>query len=279
MKIALEYAGHLRFIQQTFPNINKYFYSNEQIEFYYIFHTWDCSKPEDIEYMKTTIKPHKYFIDTQKNFERHPYQLMNVNMNHEDYKNDKNRLEHNLKNPDKKEFFEKPSIENNYTFNKDLEVVIFGDYYYSHYPFNTLSLLYSIHQVGLLRKLFSQENNIKFDYVIRIRSDMHFTESINLDILDKTKLNVFDAAPHPGPFGKYTIQDQFAVGIPKYMNIYDDLFIYLACYYFIIKLDWISEILLGYHLYYNQIPINKIPRTFLLLRYKDRGIVHKRPIE
>jgi hypothetical protein len=277
MKVALEYSGYLRFIQNTFPNIRNYFKAYDNIDFYYFCHTWDCSKEEDIQYLKNVVKPHRYYIDTQKNFERHPYQLMNINMNHEEYKNDKNRLAHNLANPqDVKEFYEKPSSDNNYAFNKDLEVMIFGDYAYSHYPFNTLSLLYSIHQVGMLRKSFAQENNIEFDYVIRIRSDMHFTYSIYLDKLDKTKLNVFDASPHNGPFGKYTIQDQFAVGIPKYMNIYDDLFVYLACYYFIMKLDWISEILLGYHLQYNEIPINKIERTFFLLRYQDRSM-YKRP--
>ena len=77
---------------------------------------------------------------------------------------------------------------NNYKFSKDLEVVRFG--IYSHYPYNTISLLYSIHQVSLLRKSYAQEYNIDFDYVIRIRSDMIFTQPINLSNLDNINLSI-----------------------------------------------------------------------------------------
>ena len=270
MKIALEYSGFLRFIQHTYPMIQKYFISNENIEFYIFIHTWDTSREEDIAFMKNTIKPHRYFIDTQKNFERHPYQLMNMNMTHEEYKNNPDRLKWNLEHPnDVKRFFEKPSSENNYKFDTDLEVVKFG--YYSHYPFNTLSLFYSIHQVGQLRKSYAQEHNIEFDYVVRFRSDMHFTQPIYLDSLNKEQITVFDASPHNGDLGKYTTQDQFAISSPKIMNIFDDIFIYLPCYYFMFELDWVSEILVGFHLQYNKIPIYKIPRHFRILRYPNYG--------
>lgn len=279
MKVALEYSGHLRHITNSYQLIKDIFIANENIEFFTFIHTWDCSKDVDKEYMINIVKPHRYFIDTQKNFERHPYQLINYDMTHEEYKTNKYRLEFNEKNPhDIKEFYEKPSVDNNFVFNKDLEVVRFGNYSYSHYPFNTISLFYSIHQVSLLRKSYAQEFNINFDYIIRIRSDMIFTEKINLSNLDNTKITVFDAPPHNGPFGKYTIQDQFAIGIPNIMNIYSDLFIYLSCYYVIFKLDWISEILLGFHLMYNNISIKKIPRNFYLLRYATRNSF-KRPIE
>jgi hypothetical protein len=277
-KVALEYSGYLRFIQHTFPNISQYIQSNEPIEFYFIVHTWDCSKPEDIDYLKNVVKPHRLYIDSQKNFERHPYYSMNVDM--ASLEHDKDRLEHNIKNPhDIKEYFEKPSSSNNFSFSKDLEIMRFGETFLnSHYPYNVLCQLYSIHQVSMLRRSFAQENNINFDYIIRIRSDMHFTTPIFLNTLDNTKVTVFEAHPHGGPCGKYTIHDQFAVGITKYMNIYSDLFIFLPAYYFIFKLDWISEILLGFHLKYNEIPINKIKEDKVILRYAERNI-YKRPTQ
>ncbi len=73
MKVAIEYSGHLRFIQDTYPLIKQFFISNENIEFYIFIHTWDESMKEDIDYMINTIKPHRFIIDKQKKFERHPY--------------------------------------------------------------------------------------------------------------------------------------------------------------------------------------------------------------
>jgi hypothetical protein len=269
MKVAIQYSGHLRFIQETYPEIKKYLIADEEIEFYFIFHTWDESLPADLEYMKTVIKPHRCFIDNQKNFERHPYQLMNTDDNHEEYKINEDRLKWNQEHPnDIKAFFEKPAPSNSYHFDKELEVVKFS--YYSHYPFNTLSLFYSMHQTSILTNSFAQENNIEFDFVIRMRSDLQLLTPLNLSKLDKTHIYLFEAGPHKGDLGKFTTHDQFAIGNQKLMTIYNDLFIYLPCYYSIFKLDWISEILLGFHLQYNNISLIKIPRDYTLLRYKDR---------
>lgn len=267
MKIAIEYSGHLRFIKETFPKLKDIFVSRENIEFYVFVHTWDCSRQDDIQYMKNIIKPHRYFIEKQKHFERHPYQLINFDLTHEEYKNDVQRLKWNEDNPnDIKEFHDKPSADNNFKFDKDVQVVKFD--YYSSWPFNNLSMFYSIHQVGLLRKSYAQEFNIEYDYVVRLRSDVNFTNMIDVDNhIDKDKINVFDSAPHNGYFGKYTIQDQFAIAKPDLMNIYDDVFVYLPCYYVNFKIDWITEILLGFHLMYNEVPIKKLPRTFHVLYY------------
>jgi len=267
MKIAVEYSGHLRFIQETFPLLRNIFTANENIEFYVFVHTWDCSRQSDIDYMQNVMKPHRYYIDHQKNFERHPYQLINFDMTHEEYKNNIDRIKWNEEHPnDLKEFYEKPCPDNNYKFDKDVQVVKFD--YYSSWPFNNLSMFYSIHQVGLLRKSYSQEHKINFDYVIRLRSDVKFTKNIDIDRdINKDKINVFEAHPHNGYFGKYTIQDQFAIAKPNLIDIYDDIFIYLPCYYINFKIDWITEILLGFHLNYNNVGVNKIPRNFSVMYY------------
>lgn len=272
MKIAIEYSGHLRFIQETFPKIKEYLIADEDCEFFFFFHTWDESLPEDIVYLKNTIKPHRFLIDKQKSFERHPYQLMNTDMTHDEYR--KESIKWNSEHPPagQKAFFEKPDIANGYKFDKELEVVRFPNY--SHYPFNTLSLFYSMHQVSVLGNSYAQEHNIEFDFVIRMRSDLQLSTPINLsEITDKTSIYLFDALPHMGHFGKYTIHDQFAIGNPRNMTIYNDLFIYLPCYYAVFKIDWISEILLGFHLQYNQIKTIKIPRDYVLLRYPERSSV------
>jgi hypothetical protein len=276
MKVAIQYSGYLRFIQDTYPKIKECFVADEPIEFYFIFHTWDQSLPEDIEYLKNVIKPHRYYIDTQKDFEKNPYQLMNMKDTHEEYKTNKDRLKWNQEHPnDRKEYFEKPSPENNYSFDKNLEVVKFD--YYSHYPYNTLSLFYSMHKVSFLTNSYAQENNILFDYVIRMRSDLQMFSPINLSKIDKNYLYVFDAEGHKGEYGKYTINDQFAIGNQRQMTIYNDLFVYLPCYYFSIGLDWISEILLGFHLQYNKIQLIKIARHYTILRYKEHCNIIKRP--
>ena len=272
MKVAIEYSGHLRFIRETYPLLDKMIVSNETIEFYIFIHTWDESMVEDIEYMKNIIRPSRFIIDKQKKFERHPYTYINSKITEDEYKNDENRLRWNAQwvetRPDYiKHFFEVPSESNDYTFDKNLEVTKMP--MYSHYPYNTLSLFYSIHQANVLAMSYKHEHNIKFDFVIRMRSDM-IINTINLSNINKDVITVFDAAFHPGEFGKYTIQDQFAMGNEDNMTTYTDLFVYLPVYYFIFKLDWISEILMGFHLQYNKIDIEKIPRTFKLLRYQDR---------
>jgi len=277
IKIAIQYSGYLRFIQQSWPLLKQSFISNEEIEFYIFMHTWETSFPEDIEYVKNEIKPHRLFIDKQKDFEKHPYQLLNVDDNHIDYLNNPKRHKWNNENPNNiKHFFEKPSKENNFKFAKDLEVVKFD--YYSHYPFNTLSLFYSIHQSALLTNSYAQENKITFDYYVRMRSDLVLTTPIQLSILDNNHIFLFEAQPHKGEQGKYTIHDQFAIGNPKLMNIYTDVFIYLPCYYTIFKLDWVSEIYLGFHLQYNNIPIRKLPRLYNLLRYNPVDTTISRPL-
>jgi hypothetical protein len=275
MKVAIEYSGHLRFIQETYENMKEHLTANEEIEFFVFCHTWDESKEEDIDYLLNIIKPKRYLIETQKKFEKNPYLLINSDITHDDYLNDPLRIEHNELYPhDYKPFFEKPSSENNFTFYKDSQVVKIG--YYCHYPYNTNSLFYSIHQSNALMKSWAQENNIVFDFVIRLRSDMVFTSPIYLHELDKNKITVFEAEPHKGEMGKYTIHDQFGIGNMKNMNIYTDVYVYLPCYYFIFKLDFVSELFLGFHLMHNNIPIHKIPRNYYLLRYKDRN-PHTRP--
>ena len=270
MKVAIEYSGFLRFVQTTIPLLNTFFIADEPIEFYLFFHTWDTSFPEDIEYMKQHA--HDYYIDSQKNFEVHPYQLIGVDMTHEEYKNDPKRHEWNRRYPnDIKHYFEKPSPENRFKFDKDLQVVRFGRY--SHYPYNTLSLFYSMHQVSLITNHYSQKNNIDFDFVVRMRTDGKIEVPINLNHLNKNMITIYDTGPVDGRmegFGHLTLHDQFAIGNKELMTKYNDLFVYLPAYYFIFKIDWISEFLLGFHLKYNNIPIKKISKHFSILRYSDR---------
>jgi len=272
MKVAIEYSGHLRFIQDTYPLLNKMIVANEPIEFYIFIHTWDESMVEDIEYMRNTIHPSRFIIDKQKKFERHPYTYINSKITEDEYKTDENRLRWNAQwvntRPDYvKQFFEVPSTNNNYNFDKNLEVTRMP--MYSHYPYNTLSLFYSMHQANVLAMSYKHEHNITYDFVIRMRSDMTIN-TINLSSINKDVITVFDAAFHPGEFGKYTIHDQFAIGNEANMTTYTDLFVYLPVYYFVFKLDWISEILVGFHLQYNKICIEKLERRYRLLRYPDR---------
>jgi hypothetical protein len=224
---------------------------------------------------------HDYYIDSQKNFEVHPYQLIGVDMTHEEYKNDPKRHEWNRKHPnDIKHYFEKPSPKNRFKFDKDLQVVRFGKY--SHYPYNTLSYFYSMHQVSVITNHYSQKNNIDFDFVVRMRTDGKIEVPINLNHLDKNMITIYDTEPVGSMegFGPLTLHDQFAIGNKELMTKYNDLFVYLPAYYFTFKIDWIGEFLLGFHVRFNNIPIKKIPKHFSLLRYPNRinPIIITRPV-
>ena len=65
----------------------------------------------------------------------------------------------------------------------------------------------------------------------------------------------------------YTKNDHFAIGNPKNMNIYNDVCNYVPAYYSIMKIDFIPEILLGYHLNRYNISLNIIDRNYDILKY------------
>jgi len=66
----------------------------------------------------------------------------------------------------------------------------------SHPKDNQISMFYGIEQAINLKKQYENEHKFKYDYVVRMRTDLNFMKHPgNLEQYDKTKLHVFNVIP------------------------------------------------------------------------------------
>lgn len=67
---------------------------------------------------------------------------------------------------------------------------------YAHQKDNQISMFYGIEQVMKLKCEYERENNFKYDYVVRMRTDLLFLKSPgSFDDYEKDKLHVFNVIP------------------------------------------------------------------------------------
>jgi hypothetical protein len=255
MKVAVCYSGFLRNIEKTFPNILDKMLSSHSVDFF--IHTWDVEEYEDeIEYSKKNINPKLILVEKQKHFERNPFSFINCDLTEEEYKIQlQNSGEHH-------KFVPIPCEQNNFKFDKELEVVKFG--YYSSFPYNFLSQFYSLYKAIELKKIYEQQNEFEYDCVIRIRPDVFLYDTIDLNLFDLKTINLFTAPLHKGT--NLTINDHFACSLSNLIDVYSECFLFLSTYYFVYKIDFIQEIILGKHLEINNINTTKYPIKYLITR-------------
>jgi hypothetical protein len=243
MKVSVCYSGFLRNLHNSFDNIRSNLLDGHEVDYY--IHTWENTEYNDqIKYAEKALNIKEIVVESPKNFEINPYLFINHNTNPKDYEK-----EVSFFSEESKIFFSPPSKENQYNFHKDLEVVKFK--YYSSFPYSVLSQFYSICQSNFLRKL----NQIDYDIVIRIRSDLFLNQKINLQDLKNNSINVINCNFHRGT--NLTVNDHLAISNSKLMDIYSDLFVYIPAYYFIYKIDFISELILGHHLSVHNVDVKR----------------------
>lgn len=81
--------------------------------------------------------------------------------------------------------------------------------------------LYKEYQVGLLKQKYEQENNFKYDIVIRTRPDMWCSESVSW-FFDFVKSNIICIPNGHDYLGG--VNDTFAIATSKDIDIYNDLY-------------------------------------------------------
>jgi hypothetical protein len=118
-----------------------------------------------------------------------------------------------------------------------------------------------------------EENGIKYDYVIRTRFDLQFTDYVvescplisNITQLNPNQVNLFDY--HNDNHRKLNVNDLFAIGGYDVMKVYHNLFVDQIYYHFtdpvydewLIGLDkFVNETILLYHLNTYHVPFNRI---------------------
>ena len=84
---------------------------------------------------------------------------------------------------------------------------------------NSLSYFYSLSEVNRLRQLYEYENKIKYDYVIRCRTDSQVNQLIKYEDYNTQALH-FTSLMQPKPF----INDWFNFGGPETMEVFMGVF-------------------------------------------------------
>jgi len=163
----------------------------------------------------------------------------------------------------------------NYTFQKPIPFDVNGLTSKFGVKLNvSLSTFYSLqHSFNLIK-----ESGIHYDYIVRTRFDLKFTDYISpeciflkdISILDPNKLNYFQYSNDPS-VRIAEIDDLFAVGSLEVMNIYCNTFSYVLNYLYMNKeyKEWldnlveepehlVNESLLKFHLLKNNIPLNPV---------------------
>lgn len=83
-----------------------------------------------------------------------------------------------------------------------------------------ISMHYSIFKANEMKKEYEKENDMVFDWVIRMRTDSDFRyEKLDLNLLNDD-LNI----PSGEDWGNHSINDQFAIGSSHVMNLYSNLY-------------------------------------------------------
>ena len=85
---------------------------------------------------------------------------------------------------------------------------------------NIISMFYSLEKANDLKKKYEEENNFKYDCVVRLRTDEFFFREIQaLDVYDLNTVNVLDEFAHLD----YGLNDHFAFGASELMDKYLDV--------------------------------------------------------
>jgi hypothetical protein len=113
-----------------------------------------------------------------------------------------------------------------------------------------------------LKKEYEEENNIKFDWVIRMRTDSDF----KYDVLDLNSFNHDLNIPSGEDWSDNAINDQFAIGRSDAMDLYSNLY---NSIHNVQTTEYFSEKLLFTHLNNVNLTSNRINFPVRINNYRD----------
>lgn len=189
MNIAICISGSIRYPDKSLKSINKIVPNNVKV----FIHTWKNIKSG--KFLKTIHKLQnkegiKEMIDTDFNLLQYSYEKLQID--------DFDTLYEDIK-----------SLYDDIKFNS-----------YFRDDVGVLSMYYSIYQANKLKCEYEKDNNIIFDRVIRMRFDSDFVN----DSLNLIKTTNFDLCIPDTRFDYDGINDQFAIGSSKTMDIYSNVY-------------------------------------------------------
>ena len=93
---------------------------------------------------------------------------------------------------------------------------------------NACSMFYSIYSANNLKQNYETKNDKKYDWVLRLRFDWAYSNKVDLSLLDTAYIYVPDADQTTSNPNNLHINDQFAIGSSKNMDIYSNAFLHAS---------------------------------------------------
>jgi hypothetical protein len=128
------------------------------------------------------------------------------------------------------------------------------------FVFAIQSMFYSIKMSNLLKSIYENQLNQKYDYVMRSRFDLYYHEPILFDFLPIDQITTKNSCTHTN----YCVADHWAVSSSENMDIYANTFnnIYKMYSEGII---WCGELFLGKQLLDHKLTVNNLDIRYDLL--------------
>lgn len=220
MKVAFCFSGQPRDVKNTLENIKQSWATDQDVDFF--FHSWwgqnNVPFRDDAPSDVYTDDLFDYVIET---------------LNPVDY------------------LIEKP-IEFKNQYRDSIHWPCYNPRFNQNPSQNIQSQFYSNMKSNQLRLKFEEQNNLKYDAVVKCRFDYLFTKKYKVKDFDLSKLNIKNDCKHT----EYAINDHVAVSNGYNMNLYCNLFDNLEKYYNM-GIEFNPEVILGYHMKYNNVEFAK----------------------
>lgn len=230
MNIALCFSGGIRYVENGLFSLNKLKNNNHNVKVFA--HAWNVSDKE--KFLKSTHR----FEDKNSN---------NTVIN--DF--------NTLSNYDAEYLL----IENYHSKEKEFKNLFDSLKFksYSNYNISIISMHYSIFKSNELKIKYEKDNNIIFDYVIRLRYDSLIEDEINFDDYVENQICIpfgSDWGGSTANLGEGGLNDQFAIGKSKFMDIYSNMY---NCLQECTDVDYHPETLFRHYISNKKIKIHRIP--------------------
>lgn len=217
MNVAICYSGQIRNFKECFETHTKHIINKNDCKFYIFAHFWNDNSLIGKSYWNQFPERDSYKKENILDF---------LDINADCY------------------LIEKPI---------DFSLNLIPDPRFPHPIQNTLSMFYSMSMANKLKNNFSSMHNIKFDWVLRMRTDLFFIDDLNLSSLHNSNLYVNNQYIHMD----YAINDLFSFSSDENMNIYFSTFDKIP------KLVDFGcainpECLLGFNLQQNRVKLSRI---------------------
>ena len=192
MKIAICFSGASRDFDTCLPSLQKYLFQNNNIDFF--LHLWRSDQVENIQYDFKWKK----------------------------YNNDINKLIHILQ--PKKYVIDKYSNtwEDRILHESKIDTTKFKTQDEKNYGFNCCSMYFKIKECYKLVEEYMDENNIKYDLVIRARLDFIWEDFFDFNDINPEVLYL--VKDRYATCSKYVTNDKYFAGSPEIMKIMCSIF-------------------------------------------------------